>query len=144
MHMQGEPGTMQQGPHYGDVVTEVTAFLGARLNACVAAGISAERVLLDPGFGFGKTLTHNLALLAGLGSVVALGRPVLVGLSRKSMIGTLTGKSVDKRQAGSLAAAVLAVERGAALVRAHDVAETVDALTLVSALRGTIGDKSDS
>jgi dihydropteroate synthase len=111
--------------------------------ACVAAGIHAERVLLDPGFGFGKTLTHNLALLAGLGSIVALGQPVLVGLSRKSMIGALTGRPVAERLAGSLAAAVLAVERGAALVRAHDVAETVDALAVVAALGGTFADNND-
>jgi dihydropteroate synthase len=135
MHMQGEPETMQQGPSYGDVVGEVVAFLQARMTACEAAGIPEGRILLDPGFGFGKTLTHNLALLAGLGAIAALGPPVVVGLSRKSMIGTLTGRPVTARIAGSLAAAVLAVERGAALVRAHDVAETVDALAVLAALR---------
>jgi len=135
MHMQGEPETMQQRPSYGDVVGEVVAFLQARMTACEAAGIPEGRILLDPGFGFGKTLTHNLALLAGLGAIAALGPPVVVGLSRKSMIGTLTGRSVTARIAGSLAAAVLAVERGAALVRAHDVAETVDALAVLAALR---------
>ena len=135
MHMQGEPETMQEGPSYGDVVGEVVAFLQARMTACEAAGIPEGRILLDPGFGFGKTLTHNLALLAGLGAIAALGPPVVVGLSRKSMIGTLTGRPVTARIAGSLAAAVLAVERGAALVRAHDVAETVDALAVLAALR---------
>jgi dihydropteroate synthase len=135
MHMQGEPETMQEGPSYGDVVGEVVAFLQARMAACEAAGIPEGRILLDPGFGFGKTLTHNLALLAGLGAIAALGPPVVVGLSRKSMIGTLTGRPVTERLAGSLAAAVLAVERGAALVRAHDVAETVDALAVIAALR---------
>jgi dihydropteroate synthase len=135
MHMQGEPETMQQGPSYGDVVGEVVAFLQARMTACEAAGIPEGRILLDPGFGFGKTLTHNLALLTGLGAIAALGPPVVVGLSRKSMIGTLTGRPVTARIAGSLAAAVLAVERGAALVRAHDVAETVDALAVLAALR---------
>ena len=135
MHMQGEPETMQQRPSYGDVVGEVVAFLQARMTACEAAGIPEGRILLDPGFGFGKTLTHNLALLAGLGAIAALGPPVVVGLSRKSMIGTLIGRSVTARIAGSLAAAVLAVERGAALVRAHDVAETVDALAVLAALR---------
>ena len=135
MHMQREPETMQQGPSYGDVVGEVVAFLQARMTACGAAGIPEDRILLDPGFGFGKTLTHNLALLAGLGAIAALGPPVVVGLSRKSMIGTLTGRPVTARIAGSLAAAVLAVERGAALVRAHDVAETVDALAVLAALR---------
>jgi dihydropteroate synthase len=138
MHMQGEPGTMQQRPNYVDVVGEVTDFLSARMAACAAAGIPAERVLLDPGFGFGKTLSHNLALLSGLGAIVALGRPVLVGLSRKSMIGTLTGRPVAERLAGSVAAALLAVERGATLVRAHDVAETVDALAVAQAVHQVV------
>lgn len=139
MHMQGEPGTMQHRPSYGDVVAEVVAFLQARMTACEAAGIAAGRILLDPGFGFGKTLTHNLALLAGLGAIAALGPPVVVGLSRKSMIGALTARAVTERLAGSLAAAVLAVERGAALVRVHDVAETVDALAVLAALREAEG-----
>jgi len=139
MHMQGEPGTMQQRPSYGDVVGEVVAFLQARMTACEAAGIPEGRILLDPGFGFGKTLTHNLALLAGLGAIAALGPPVAVGLSRKSMIGALTGRGVTDRLAGSLAAAVLSVERGAALVRVHDVAETVDALAVLAALRKAEG-----
>ena len=145
MHMQGEPETMQRGPRYMDVVGEVLGFLRARMAACEAAGILRDHLLIDPGFGFGKTLTHNLTLLAGMGAVAALGPPVMVGLSRKSMIGTLTGRPVTERLAGSLAAAVLAVERGAALVRVHDVAETVDALAVLAALReaeasgGTLG-----
>jgi dihydropteroate synthase len=135
MHMQGEPDTMQQGPSYGDVVAEVAGFLRTRVASCEAAGIFRHRLLLDPGFGFGKTLTHNLTLLDGLRTIVALGPPIVVGLSRKSMIGALTGRPVAERLAGSLAAAVVAVERGAALVRVHDVAETVDALAVLAALR---------
>lgn len=135
MHMQGAPRTMQQAPAYQDVVSEVRDFLRERADACAAAGISRDRLLVDPGFGFGKTLAHNLALLGGLGALCDLGFPVLVGMSRKSMIGTLTGKPTDRRLAGSLAAAVLAVERGAALVRVHDVAETVDALRVAWAVR---------
>ncbi len=136
MHMRGEPGTMQQAPSYEDAVAEVSGFLRARVRACEQAGIPREGLLLDPGFGFGKTLAHNLALLAGLPQLCALGLPVLVGLSRKSMIGALTGRAVGDRLAGSLAAAVLAVERGARVVRVHDVAPTVDALRVVQALRG--------
>ncbi len=143
MHMQGEPGTMQQGPSYTDVVAEVSGFLKARMAACVAAGIPEARILLDPGFGFGKTLTHNLALLAGLGAIAALGRPVLVGLSRKSMLGAITGRGVEQRLAAGLAAAVLAVERGAVLVRTHDVAETMDALAVVVAMREFVGIQGD-
>jgi len=135
MHMQGEPGTMQAAPAYRDVVSEVRDFLRRRVEAGLGAGIPSERLLLDPGFGFGKTLAHNLTLLAGLAELCALGFPVLVGLSRKSMIGTLTGRAVNERLAGSLAAAVLAVERGARLVRVHDVAPTVDALRVAWALR---------
>jgi len=128
MHMQGQPRTMQREPQYLDVLSEVREFLRERVDACEAAGIAEERLLLDPGFGFGKTLEHNLSLLAGLEDLCSLGPPLLVGISRKSMIGTLTGRSVDERLAGSLAAAVLAVERGARLVRVHDIAPTVDAL----------------
>ncbi len=135
MHMQGTPGTMQTIPVYHDVVSEVRDFLRQRIQVCVGAGMAPERVLVDPGFGFGKTLAHNLALLAGLAELCSLGPPVLVGLSRKSMIGTLTGRPVAERLAGSLAAAVLAVERGARLVRVHDVATTVDALRVVRAVR---------
>jgi dihydropteroate synthase len=135
MHLKGSPDTMQKAPAYRDVVAEVHDFLQVRIDACVAAGIAKERLLLDPGFGFGKTLAHNLALLAGLSALGDLGRPLLVGVSRKSMIGALTGRDVRERLAGSLAAAVLAVERGAQVVRTHDVAATTDALRIVSALR---------
>jgi dihydropteroate synthase len=135
MHMQGEPGTMQRDPAYGDVVAEVREFLAARLAACVAAGIPRERLLVDPGFGFGKTLAHNLALLRGLPRLAALGVPVLVGLSRKSMIGALLGDApVGDRVHGSVAAAVLAAERGAAIVRVHDVGATVQALRVLAAV----------
>jgi len=134
MHMQGDPRTMQAAPRYADVLSEVRGFLQDRIAACVTAGIDPERLLLDPGFGFGKSLAHNLALLAGLEEICSLGRPVLVGLSRKSMIGALTRRSVGERLPGSLAAAVLTVERGARLVRTHDVAATVDALRVVWAL----------
>jgi dihydropteroate synthase len=128
MHMQGEPATMQQRVVYTDVVAEVRAFLGARAAACEAAGIARERIVVDPGFGFGKTVEHNLVLLRRLAEIVSLGYPVLVGLSRKSTIGALTGRDVGERMAGSIAAALAAVARGAAIVRAHDVRETVDAL----------------
>jgi dihydropteroate synthase len=135
MHMRGEPGTMQQAPEYpGGVVAAVAGFLAERLAACTAAGVPGERLLLDPGFGFGKTLADNLALLAGLADLARLGRPLLVGLSRKSMIGALLDAPVDRRLHGSVAAAVLAVSRGARLVRAHDVAATVEALTICAAL----------
>ena len=128
MHMQGEPETMQQDAAYSDVVAEVTAFLAGRATACVAAGIARERIVVDPGFGFGKTVEHNLTLLRRLEAMVALGFPVLVGLSRKSTIGALTGRDVGERMAGSVAAALAAVARGATIVRTHDVRETVDAL----------------
>jgi len=134
MHMQGEPGTMQQAPHYGDVVGEVEDFLAGRLDAAVTAGIARERIVVDPGIGFGKTLRHNLQLLAALDELVALGVPVLVGLSRKSMIGTLTGRDVGPRLAGSLSAMLAAVMRGAHIVRVHDVAESRDALRVWQAI----------
>ncbi|HPB75990.1 MAG TPA: dihydropteroate synthase [Chromatiaceae bacterium] len=134
MHMRGTPETMQREPRYSDPVAEVRAFLEERLADCAAAGIPHQRLLLDPGFGFGKTLEHNLALLAGLPALTALGLPLLVGLSRKSMIGALTGREVDGRLAGSLAAAVLAVERGARVIRVHDVAATRDALRVAWAV----------
>jgi len=127
MHMQGTPRTMQQDPHYEDVVREVGDFLQERAGACRAAGIPADRIALDPGFGFGKTLDHNLQLLRGLGGL-GRGYPLLVGLSRKSMLGKLTGRPVDQRLAGSIALAALAVAAGARIVRCHDVAETVDAV----------------
>lgn len=140
MHMQGEPRTMQKAPHYDDVVGEVTAFLGARVAACVVAGIDHSHLCVDPGFGFGKRLSHNLSLLARLQALQAVGVPVLVGLSRKSMLGEVTGRSVDERLAAGVAAAVLAVERGAAIVRTHDVRATRDALALVAAA-STAGNK---
>lgn len=135
MHMQGEPASMQQDPEYENALGEVSAFLLARAQACVDAGVAADRILLDPGFGFGKTVTHNLALLAGLPKLQALGYPLLVGLSRKSLIAKITGRDVGQRLAGSVALAVLAVERGATLLRVHDVAETTDALRIYQALR---------
>ncbi len=133
MHMQGDPGTMQDAPRYDDVVGEVRAFLRSRVAACEAAGIARTRIAVDPGFGFGKSLDQNLALLAGLPALASDGLPVLVGLSRKRMIGALTGRDGGDRMAGSLAAAVIAAEQGARIVRAHDVRETVDALRVVAA-----------
>lgn len=129
MHMQATPQTMQQAPRYLDVVSEVIAFLRERVGELVAAGVERERICVDPGFGFGKTLEHNCALLRHLARVHdEVGLPVLAGISRKSMIGTLTGKPVEQRMAGSIAAALAAVAHGARIVRVHDVAETVDAL----------------
>ncbi|MCX2983042.1 dihydropteroate synthase [Halieaceae bacterium IMCC14734] len=134
MHMQGEPGSMQQSPVYVDVVDDVVEFLRQRAAACIAAGIAVERLWLDPGFGFGKTVIHNLKLLDNLLTLSELGFPVLVGLSRKSLIGKLLGREVDERLPASLALAVLAVERGATIVRTHDVRATADALAMVAAL----------
>jgi dihydropteroate synthase len=134
MHMQGEPRTMQGDPRYDDVVAEVAGFLRARIAACEQAGIARGRLLLDPGFGFGKTLAHNLALLSGLAALTDWGLPVLVGLSRKAMLGRLTGRDVGARTAAGVAAAVLAVERGARLIRTHDVIETVDGLKVAAAV----------
>jgi dihydropteroate synthase len=136
MHMQGEPATMQQGASYGDVVADVAAFLAERASACVAAGIDRHRIVLDPGFGFGKTVEHNLTLLRRLSEIAALGYPLLAGLSRKSTIGVLTGRKVDDRMAGSVAAALAAVARGAGIVRVHDVRETADALKVWRAVQG--------
>ncbi len=128
MHMQREPRTMQAAPVYGDVVTEVRDFLVARAAVCVEAGIARERIAIDPGFGFGKTLAHNLALLRSLATLVATGYPVVAGLSRKASLGEITGRSVDERMPASIAAALSAIARGAAIVRVHDVRATVDAL----------------
>lgn len=139
MHMQGEPRTMQRAPHYEDVLGEVRDFLMARVGDCLEAGIRAEDIVLDPGFGFGKTLDHNLALLRGLPELCRSGFPVLVGISRKSMIGVLTGREVAQRLAGSLAAAVLALEGGARILRVHDVAETRDVLRVWEAVRLAVG-----
>jgi dihydropteroate synthase len=133
MHMQGSPADMQENPHYDDVVAEVSTFLRDRVRACVAAGIAGDRLLVDPGFGFGKNDDHNLALLANLDRIAEIGTPLLVGLSRKRMLGNLTGRPVDQRVAAGIAAAVLAVRRGARIVRTHDVAGTADALKLVRA-----------
>jgi dihydropteroate synthase len=135
MHMQGEPRTMQQDPRYGDVVAEVREFLNARVQACQEAGIARDRLVLDPGLGFGKRLEHNLALLAALPALGALGLPLLVGASRKSMFATLLGRQVNERLAGSVAVATAAALAGASIVRAHDVAETVDAVKVAHALR---------
>ncbi|WP_295451280.1 dihydropteroate synthase [uncultured Thiodictyon sp.] len=134
MHMVGDPLTMQLAPDYTDVATQVRAFLNERLEACRRAGIPHTRLLIDPGFGFGKTLEHNLRLLANLSVLTDLEVPVLVGLSRKSMVGTLTGRAPAERLAASLAAALLAVARGAAILRVHDVAETRDALCVWEAV----------
>lgn len=134
MHMQGKPGSMQQDPDYADVVGEVREFLSQRLRACLEAGISPERLCLDPGFGFGKTHRHNLLLLANLERFRGLGAPLLVGLSRKRTLGHLTGRAMASRGAAGVAAAVLAVDRGASIVRTHDVAATVDALEVATAL----------
>jgi dihydropteroate synthase len=128
MHMQGEPGTMQAAPRYDDVVLDVAAFLAARRDAALAAGIGFDRIALDPGIGFGKSAEQNLALLARQRELVSLGSPLLVGWSRKSTLGAITGRSVDQRLPASVAAALMAVERGARIVRVHDVAATVDAL----------------
>jgi dihydropteroate synthase len=138
MHMQGVPQTMQAAPHYAAVVSDVGAFLEQRAAACVAAGIGAERIALDPGFGFGKTLQQNLALLNGLPRLVGLGFPVLAGLSRKSMLGKLTGRPVEQRLAGSVALATIAVLHGARIIRCHDVAETVDAAAVAWAARSGV------
>lgn len=134
MHMQGEPRSMQDAPHYDDVVAEVSAYLRARVEAAVAAGIAHERLCIDPGFGFGKNLDHNLALLRALSQLAEIA-PVLVGLSRKRMIGALTGRDLPDRQAGSVAAALRAVQNGARIVRVHDVAATVDAIKVWQATR---------
>jgi dihydropteroate synthase len=135
MHMQGQPRTMQHEPRYTDVVAEVRAFLEQRVAACVAAGMGRERLVLDPGIGFGKRLEHNLALLAHLPELVRTGLPVLVGVSRKSMFQALLGRAMEQRLAGGLAVATAAILSGASIVRAHDVAETVDALKVAQALR---------
>ncbi|MBT8143111.1 MAG: dihydropteroate synthase [Gammaproteobacteria bacterium] len=134
MHMQGEPRTMQADPHYDNVLHEVRDFLQQRIEACLEAGITRERIVVDPGFGFGKTVQHNLDLLRNLQQIAALGQPMLVGLSRKSMLGVLLDKPTEQRLAGSLALAVLAAGNGASIIRAHDVAETVDAMKVAGAV----------
>lgn len=134
MHLQGEPADMQRDPRYVDVVAEVASFLAERLQAVAAAGIGADRTVLDPGFGFGKTLDHNLVLARGLVALHRLGRPLLAGWSRKGSLGRLTGRPVDQRLVPSVAAALAAVSQGARVVRVHDVADTVAALTVWTAL----------
>ncbi len=134
VHMQGRPRSMQEHPAYGDVIAEVQDFLDVRTRACLTAGIERERIVLDPGFGFGKTLEHNLSLLRAMPELAARGYPVLVGLSRKSMLGAITGRAVGERLPASIGAALLAVQRGATLVRVHDVAATRDALLILNAV----------
>ncbi|PBP64327.1 dihydropteroate synthase [Pseudomonas syringae] len=134
MHMLGEPGTMQNDPHYHDLVGEVCAFLAERMKQCVAAGIGQQQIILDPGFGFAKTLEHNLSLFKHMEALHALGRPLLVGVSRKSMIGAVLGRPVDQRLSGGLALAVLAMAKGARILRVHDVAETADVVRMIAAV----------
>lgn len=135
MHMKGQPGTMQHNPVYGDVVAEVKEYLAQRIEACERAGMNRQQLLIDPGFGFGKTLSHNLALLRRLDEFLELGCPVMSGLSRKSMIGDILAKPVKERLFGSISTAVIAAMKGAAIVRVHDVAETVDAIRVVNAVK---------
>jgi dihydropteroate synthase len=134
MHMLGEPGTMQNDPHYDDVTREVGEFLVERLDQCAAVGIPAERIVLDPGFGFAKTLAHNLSLFKHMEALHALGRPLLVGVSRKSMIGNALGRPVGERLYGGLALAALALTKGARILRVHDVAETMDVVRMIAAV----------
>ena len=134
MHMLGEPGDMQDNPHYEDLVGEVSTFLADHMARCVAAGIAPERIVLDPGFGFAKTLQHNLSLFKHMDALFLLGRPLLVGVSRKSMIGQTLGRPVNERLFGSLALAALAMTKGARILRVHDVAETVDVVRMIAAV----------
>ncbi|HEX9571993.1 MAG TPA: dihydropteroate synthase, partial [Burkholderiales bacterium] len=136
MHMQGEPRTMQRKPRYGDVVAEVEAFLAERVAAAQARGIARERIVIDPGFGFGKTVEHNFELLRNLGRLAETGLPVMAGWSRKSTLGAVTGRGPAERLAASVAAALLAVQHGARIVRVHDVAATRDALAVLAAIGG--------
>jgi len=140
MHMQGRPRTMQSHPDYDHVTADVMAFLGDRTAKCIEAGVAREMIMIDPGFGFGKTHAHNVELLSNLRQLQDLELPVLVGLSRKSTLGELTGRDVEDRLSGSIAAAVIAVMNGAQIVRVHDVRETVDALRVVSAVMEAIDD----
>ncbi len=135
MHMQGEPGNMQDDPHYDDVTQDVMSYLEGRMLACAAAGIVADRIILDPGFGFAKTLEHNLSLFKHMDSLQRLGRPLLVGVSRKSMIGLTLNRAVNERLYGSLALAALAMTKGASILRVHDVAETVDIVRMIAAVQ---------
>ncbi|MGH8309765.1 MAG: dihydropteroate synthase, partial [Steroidobacteraceae bacterium] len=135
MHMQGEPRTMQREPRYGDVVMEIKELLEERVRACTSAGIAPERIAIDPGFGFGKTAAHNLELLRRLGELTNGSHPVLVGLSRKSLVGSILGRDAGERLFGSLALAAVAVVNGARIVRAHDVAATLDVVKTANAVR---------
>lgn len=135
MHMRGEPRDMQDQPHYENVTAEVMTFLRERIEVCERAGLAPDRLLIDPGFGFAKTLGHNLSLFRHMHELHALGYPLLVGVSRKSMIGGVLGHPVDRRLSGSLALAALAVEKGAHIIRVHDVAETVDVVRMIEAVR---------
>jgi dihydropteroate synthase len=135
MHMLGEPRTMQEAPHYDNVLEDVSAFLAARMRACRDAGVESARLAVDPGFGFGKTAAHNLVLLKNLVALEALGAPIVVGLSRKSMLAKITGRAVESRIPGSVALAAIAVLNGARIVRAHDVAATLDAVRVAAAVR---------
>lgn len=132
MHMQGEPGTMQKSPHYQDVVQEVLAFLTQRVQVCADAGIKRENIMIDPGFGFGKTLEHNCELLAKLEQLRELSLPILIGVSRKSMFGAMFNRDVEQRVVPSVVAAVLAAQKGASILRVHDVKDTADALRLLA------------
>jgi dihydropteroate synthase len=132
--MKGEPRDMQSDPQYDDVVSEVCAFLEQRALVCIEAGITPSELVIDPGFGFGKSVRHNLELLRGLPILAELGYPLLTGLSRKSMLGAITGRPADQRLAASVAAAILAVQNGASIIRVHDVVETADALKVLAAL----------
>ena len=134
MHKQGDPATMQQDPRYEDVVGEVKQYLKTRIAACEIAGIERDRITIDPGFGFGKTVAHNFSLLKQLPELAALGVPLVAGWSRKSTLGAITGRPVTERLAASLAAALLAVQHGATILRVHDVAETRDAMAVMQAL----------
>jgi dihydropteroate synthase len=134
MHMQGQPRTMQDAPEYEDVTAEVSDFLGDRISICAAAGLDRSRIIVDPGFGFGKSHAHNVELLANLRQLRGLGQPILVGLSRKSTLGKITGRGAGERLPASIAAAVMALMAGADIVRAHDVAETVDAVKVAQAV----------
>ena len=135
MHMQGRPRTMQEAPDYGNVVEEVYRFLAGRIDAAVAGGVAEGDIVIDPGFGFGKTVAHNLSLVRHLSRLLDLGRPVLVGVSRKSMLGAVLDRPVDERLAGGLAIAALAANAGASIIRVHDVAPTVDVVRMVAAVK---------
>lgn len=134
MHMLGEPGTMQDDPHYDDLIGEVSEFLARQMARCEAAGIASDRIILDPGFGFAKTLAHNLSLFRHMPALMALGRPLLVGVSRKSMIGNVLNRPVEERLYGGLALAALAMTKGARILRVHDVAETADVVRMIEAV----------